>query len=87
MRYFVMINNCASAPADLNRIRKAFTNEFDYPSMVTFCKTRAKEILTVVPNTFAIGMNFFPSPINNQQQMAYMLGDYDMARKAFPFVD
>jgi len=87
MRYFIMLNNCGAPQLDIARVHKAFTSEFDYPSMVTFYKSRAKEILTVVPNTFAIGMKFFPNPTNNQLQVAYMLGDYDMARKEFPFVD
>ncbi len=71
MKYFITLNNCGD-----RNVAKGLNNEFDYPSMVAFYKPRAQEIVKFVPNTFSINMG-----------TSFYLGEYDMTRKAFPFVD
>lgn len=70
MRYFIALNNCGD-----RTVARSMDSEFDYPPMVAFYKPKAQEIAKVVPNDFIINMG-----------SGFNLGEYDMARKAFPFV-
>jgi hypothetical protein len=86
MRYFIVLNNCGGPGGG---IEQAFNNEFDYPKIVTFYRTSAPEILENVPRTVSIRVNAFPNISHNRvvSPIAAVLGDYDVTRKAFPFVN
>ncbi len=71
MKYFITLNNCGDTS-----VARSLNNEFDYPSMSEFYKSRARQIVGFVPGTFAINMG-----------MSFNVGEYDMTRKAFPIVD
>jgi hypothetical protein len=86
MRYFIVLNNCGGQRSG---IEQAFNSEFDYPKMVTFYRTNAPEILEDVPRTVSIRVSAFPNISHNRivSPIAAVLGDYDVTRKAFPFVN
>jgi hypothetical protein len=88
MRYFIVLNNCAD-PTDAREIGKALNSEFDYPKMVAFYRTKAPEIFDGVPVTIRIRVTQFPNLTNNRvlPSIPAVLGDYDVTRKAFPFVN
>jgi hypothetical protein len=86
MRYFIVLNNCGDQRSD---IEQAFNNEFDYPKLVKFYRTNAPEILADVPRTVSIRVSAFPNITHNRivSPIAAVLGNYDVTRKAFPFVN
>jgi hypothetical protein len=85
MRYFIVLNNCGSRMS----VEQAFNSEFDYPKMTAFYRTNAPQILDDVPRTFSIRVSAFPNISHNRiiSPIAAVLGNYDVARKAFPFVN
>lgn len=86
MRYFIVLNNRGGQISD---IEQAFNSEFDYPKMRTFYRTSAPKILEYAPRTMSIRVSAFPNISHNRivSPIAAVLGDYDVARKAFPFVN
>jgi hypothetical protein len=82
MRYFIMLNQCGAPPAQQVSVLRSLRSEFDYPSMAAFYKPKAADIVKVAPDSFTLAM---AAPYD--QSGHYHLGEWDPARKAFPFVD
>jgi len=66
----ILLNNCGGPSS----IQAAVNSEFDFPKLATFYKSHADEILDNVPNSISMDVG----PLN--------LGEYDLEKKAFPFV-
>jgi hypothetical protein len=71
LKHFIAVNNCNNSDAML----KAFDSEFDSPKIMAFYKAKAPEILNEAPSTIQPMIGPF------------YLGQYDAAKRAFPFVD
>jgi hypothetical protein len=69
LNYFIRLNNCGNLEIDAQ-----MNNEFVYPKMAAFYKDKAAEILKAVPSEIG-GLSF---------RKAVTLGQYDLARMAFP---
>lgn len=82
MKYFILLNQCGASPRDQMNAARSLSSEFDYPRMATFYKSKAPEVAKVPPDTFTITM---AEPYGGGGH--YLLGEWDPARKAFPFVD
>lgn len=86
MKYFIMLNNCGNSGQTINLIQKSFNSEFDFPSMTSFYKAKATNILSSVPMSFIIVMDTLPDPANPRNIAPIHLGEYDLATGSFPFV-
>src|SRR5581483_5769508 len=82
MKYFILLNQCGSPPRDQMNAARSLNSEFDYPGMASFYKSKAADVAKVPPDTFTITM---AEPYGGGGH--YLLGEWDPARKAFPFVD
>lgn len=72
MKYLILLNNCGGPPDIQGRVN----SEFEFPKMAAFYKSRAEEILTKdIPNSVTVNVGVLA------------LGEYDMQKKAFPFVE
>ena len=100
MQCFISINNTPTQTA--NAISRATrNNELLYPEVADFYKPKAAAILKELPlNTYSkivdqamIPTSVRPNPMSSMMfgermgMYQIMLGEYDVARKAFPFVD
>jgi hypothetical protein len=87
MQFFIMANNCVGP--NFIKASRGLTNELEYPGMVSFYKSKAPQILTSVPRTLVMGYQYVGAPVAGHPDAfsAVYLGEYDLARKAFPFVD
>jgi hypothetical protein len=72
---FILLNNCMAPHADLSAVQSTFGNEFEYPSVIAFYKSKARDVLKLVSNTITVTAGSFN------------LGQYDMATKEFPIVE
>jgi hypothetical protein len=82
MRYFIMLNQCGASGAQQMSAMRSLHSEFDYPAMAASYKASAADIVKVAPDRFTLAM---AAPYD--QSGHYHLGEWDPARKAFPFVD
>jgi len=87
MQCFMKINT-AFTPSYLI-VNRNLTNELEYPGMASFYKSKAEDALKVVPGTFSIGVLYANLSVAGRPPApaTIMLGEYDQAKKTFPFVD
>lgn len=87
MQFFIMANNCVGP--NFIRASRGLDNELEYPGMVSFYKPRAAEILQSVPRTLVMGYQYAGAPVPGHPDALspIYLGEYELARKSFPFVD
>ena len=91
MQYFIALNNCHDSG-----IQRALQNELDYPALASFYGARTKDILAGLPDTAGVvlyrgntkGAVLWGRPTGGYDPTlkTLTLGEYDVARKAFPIL-
>lgn len=85
LKQFAILNNCSEDYRDWVKFRRSLDNEFDYPSIASYYKTKGHEILAEIPTEFSATLpNFIMA---NGAVLDFVLGEYNPERKAFSFVN
>ncbi|MGH9453127.1 MAG: hypothetical protein ACRD2O_04065 [Terriglobia bacterium] len=85
LKQFAILNNCSSDYRDWVKFRMSLDNEFDYRSIAFYYKSKGQEILADIPTKFTATLQNFLWA--NGGTVDFVLGEYNMERKVFPFVN